>query len=197
MKIVLATSNQHKAIEIQNILQDFTIHTLDAVMKPFEIEENGTSFKENALIKARAVFEAIDDKNVVVLSDDSGLCVEALGGEPGIYSARYSLQKTDEANRAKLIEELEKIGLEESAAHYVCAVGICSQWGVFSAEAKMYGRVLCKECGKNGFGYDSLFIPLGFEKTLAQMSDGEKNSFSHRFKALKLAKIMLNILRKV
>lgn len=166
-------------------------------MKPFEIEENGVNFKENALIKARAVFEAINDKNVVVLSDDSGLCVEALGGEPGIYSARYSSQKSDEANRAKLIGELEKIGLKESAAHYVCAVGICSKWGVFSAEAKMYGRVLCKESGKNGFGYDKLFIPLGFEKTLAQMSDGEKNSFSHRFKALNLAKLMLHILRKV
>lgn len=197
MKIILATSNKHKIVEIQSILQGFTLCALDSVIEPFAIEENGTSFRENALIKARAVFEALRDEEAVVLSDDSGLCVDALGGEPGIYAARYSSQKTDAANRAKLMTELKKRGLEESGAHYVCAVALRSKWGNFSAEARMYGRVLCRELGEKGFGYDSLFVPLGLEKTLAQLDAAEKNRLSHRFKALNLAKIMLNVLKKV
>lgn len=101
MKIILATSNKHKVLELKEILKDFEIYAFDEVLMPFEIEENGKTFKENALIKARAVFNALDEKqkkDFIALSDDSGICVDVLEGNPGIYSARFSGKGDDKSN---------------------------------------------------------------------------------------------------
>ncbi|EKP0537443.1 RdgB/HAM1 family non-canonical purine NTP pyrophosphatase [Campylobacter jejuni] len=199
MKIILATSNKHKVLELKEILKDFEIYAFDEVLMPFEIEENGKTFKENALIKARAVFNALDEKqkkDFIALSDDSGICVDVLEGNPGIYSARFSGKGDDKSNRDKLVNEMIKKGFKQSKAHYVAAIAMVGLMGEFSTHGTMHGKVIDTEKGKNGFGYDSLFIPKGFDKTLAQLSVDEKNNISHRFKALELAKIILKILTK-
>lgn len=199
MKIILASSNAHKLKEFKELLSEYEIIAFNEVMTPFEIEENGKSFKENANIKSKALFKKLsikEQERSIVLSDDSGICVKALNGAPGIYSARYSLEADDKNNRLKLARELEKLNLKESPAHYVCTLSLHSKFGIFSVSAKMYGKVITQERGKNGFGYDSLFIPANYDKTLAQLSDIEKNAISHRFKALELAKILLKTFKK-
>ncbi|TBR79143.1 RdgB/HAM1 family non-canonical purine NTP pyrophosphatase [Campylobacter novaezeelandiae] len=198
-KIILATNNAHKVYECKNILTNYEVYAFSDIIQAFDIEENGASFKENALIKSRAVFNALDkDKqnDFIVLSDDSGICVEALDGKPGIYSARFSKSQTDKDNRKKLIDELQKKGIFESKAFYTAAIGISSKFGDFSSHGWMHGKVICEERGENGFGYDSLFIPDGFTKTLAQLEDHDKNLISHRFKALNLAQILIKVLSK-
>lgn len=199
MKIILATSNKHKVLELKEILKDFEIYAFDEVLTPFEIEENGKTFKENALIKARAIFNALDEKqkkDFIALSDDSGICVDVLGGNPGIYSARFSGKGDDKSNRDKLVNEMIKKDFKQSKAHYVAAIAIVGLMGEFSTHGTMHGQVIDTEKGENGFGYDSLFIPKGFDKTLAELSTDKKNNISHRFKALELAKIILKILTK-
>lgn len=197
VKILLATNNTHKSAEFKQLLKDYEVFGLNELMQSFEIEENGANFKENALLKARAVFNALQQKNeFVVLSDDSGLCVDALNGLPGIYSARFSRTSNDESNRKKLIDELQKLHLNESAAHFVTCIALVSCFGAFNTRGTLYGRVICEERGKQGFGYDSLFIPKGYNLTLAQLSQKEKNSLSHRFKALESAKIILKLLSR-
>ncbi|EIK8655064.1 non-canonical purine NTP pyrophosphatase, partial [Campylobacter coli] len=125
MKILLATSNKHKVIELKELLKEFEIYAFDEILTAFEIEENGNSFKENALIKARAVFNALDEnqKNeFIVLSDDSGICVDVLGGKPGIYSARFSGKGDDKSNRDELVKQMRVLGFEKSKVHYVAAI---------------------------------------------------------------------------
>lgn len=199
MKIILATSNKHKVLELKDILKDFEIYAFDEILTPFEIEENGKTFKENALIKARAVFNALNEKqkkDFIALSDDSGICVDVLEGNPGIYSARFSAKGDDKSNRDKLVSEMIKKGFRQSKAHYVSAIALVSLRGEFSTHGVMHGQVIDTEKGEKGFGYDSLFIPKGFDKTLAELDTDEKNGISHRFKALELAKIILKILNK-
>ncbi len=199
MKIILATNNAHKINEIKKILKNYELYALNEILSPFEIEENGLSFKENALIKSRAVFKKLckkEQENFIVLSDDSGLCTEALKGKPGIYSSRFSKEKTDAKNREKLIKELKNLNLEQSKAHFKAAIALSSKMGDFCVGASLHGRVICEERGENGFGYDALFIPKNYEKTLAQLSSEEKNSISHRFKALSLTAILLKVLAK-
>ncbi|HDZ5065573.1 TPA: RdgB/HAM1 family non-canonical purine NTP pyrophosphatase [Campylobacter jejuni] len=199
MKIILATSNKHKVLELKEILKDFEIYAFDEVLTPFEIEENGKTFKENALIKAKAVFNALDKeqkKDFIALSDDSGICVDVLGGNPGIYSARFSGKGDDKSNRDKLVSEMMNKGFKQSKAHYVAAIAMVGLMGEFSTHGTMHGHVIDTEKGDNGFGYDSLFIPKGFDKTLAELSTDEKNNISHRFKALELAKTILKIINK-
>lgn len=199
MKILLASNNANKVKELKGLLYPFEIYAFDELLKPFEIEENGKSFKENALIKSRAVFRALDSKQkgeFVVISDDSGISVEALGGKPGIFSARFSAQKNDKANRAKLIDELKKLNLSQSQAFYTACIGISSNFGDYAVQGFMHGRVITQERGQNGFGYDSLFIPKGFTQTLGELDESVKAQISHRFKALNLAKIIVKLLRK-
>ncbi len=129
MKILLATSNKHKVIELKELLKEFEIYAFDEILTTFEIEENGNSFKENALIKARAVFNALDEnqKNeFIVLSDDSGICVDVLGGKPGIYSARFSGKGDDKSNRDELVKQMRVLGFEKSKVHYVAAIALVS-----------------------------------------------------------------------
>lgn len=199
MKILLATSNKHKVVELKEILKEFEIYAFDEILTVFEIEENGNSFKENALIKARAVFNALNEnqKNeFIVLSDDSGICVDVLGGKPGIYSARFSGKGDDKSNRDELVKQMGALGFKTSKAHYVAAIALVSLEGEWTVHGTMHGHVISTERGENGFGYDSLFIPKGFDKTLAELSNDEKNQLSHRFKALELARIVLEVLNK-
>lgn len=196
MKILLASNNAHKVKELKSLLAPFEIYAFGEVLTPFEVEESGTSFKENALIKSRAVFSALNEaqkKEFIVLSDDSGISVAALKGQPGIFSARFSAQKTDKANRAKLIGELKALNLNESEAFYTACIGISSNLGDFSAHGFMHGKVIAEERGQNGFGYDSLFIPKGFTQTLGELDEAVKAEISHRFKALSLAKMILRL----
>ncbi|EAK0878045.1 RdgB/HAM1 family non-canonical purine NTP pyrophosphatase [Campylobacter coli] len=199
MKILLATSNKHKVVELKEILKEFKIYAFDEILTVFEIEENGNSFKENALIKARAVFNALNEnqKNeFIVLSDDSGICVDVLGGKPGIYSARFSGKGDDKSNRDELVKQMGALGFKTSKAHYVAAIALVSLEGEWTVHGTMHGHVISTERGENGFGYDSLFIPKGFDKTLAELSNDERNQLSHRFKALELARIVLKVLNK-
>ncbi len=199
MKILLATSNKHKVVELKEILKEFKIYAFDEILTVFEIEENGNSFKENALIKARAVFNALNEnqKNeFIVLSDDSGICVDVLGSKPGIYSARFSGKGDDKSNRDELVKQMGALGFKTSKAHYVAAIALVSLEGEWTVHGTMHGHVISTERGENGFGYDSLFIPKGFDKTLAELSNDEKNQLSHRFKALELARIVLKVLNK-
>lgn len=201
MKIVLATNNKDKVKEIKEFYKDYEVYALSDICEPFEIEENGSSFKENALIKARAVFEKICALNLenefVVLSDDSGISVEALGFRPGIYSARFSGEgATDEANRAKLKAELNALNLRQSAAFYTACIAVVSKVGDFSAHGFMHGKVINEERGNNGFGYDFMFIANGFTKTVGEISSKIKLKISHRSKALQNMEPVLKSISK-
>ena len=210
MKIVLATSNLDKVKEIKEFLKGYEIYALSEIIKPFEIVEDGSSFQENALIKSKAVFAKLKElgleREFISLSDDSGISVDALGGEPRIYSARYSdidesgqmaaKNATDASNRAKLISKLNALNLQSSLAHYTACIAISSKFGDFTTHGFMYGEAINEERGTNGFGYDALFIPNGFNKTLGELDNETKLKISHRSKGLELANFVLKSLNK-
>ena len=210
MKIVLATSNLDKVKEIKEFLKGYEIYALSEVVKPFEIVEDGNTFQQNALIKSRAVFAKLKELGLegefISLSDDSGISVDALGGEPGIYSARYSdidesgqmaaKNATDASNRAKLISKLNALNLQSSLAHYTACIAISSKFGDYTAHGFMYGEAINEERGTNGFGYDALFIPDGFTRTLGELDNETKLKISHRSKGLELANFVLKSLKK-
>ena len=192
MNIILASSNKGKLKELKESMSDYKVLSFTKVLEPFEIVEDGKSFKENALIKARTVYKKLDDKSVIVMSDDSGISVNAFGGEPGIYSARYAgIDATSEQNLDKLIYNLKEKNLKITPAFYTAAIVLVSQKGEFCVHGWMYGNVIDEKRGTNGFGYDPIFIPLGFDKTLGELGDEVKKELSHRSKALELAKIIL------
>lgn len=195
MKLILATSNKGKVREIKALYQDFEVVPYSELIDEFEIVEDGKTFKENALIKARAVYNAIDDEDAVVLADDSGISVDALGGEPGVYSARYAGEGAgDKDNLYKLIDELKVRGIDASKAYYTAAIAIVTKNSEYSVHGWMYGNVINKAVGEGGFGYDPMFIPLGYDKTLGQLDESIKKALSHRAKALDLARIVLQTL---
>ncbi|AII14159.1 putative dITP/XTP pyrophosphatase [Campylobacter iguaniorum] len=201
MKIVLATSNKDKVKEIKAFYKDYEIYALSEICEPFEIEENGSSFQENALIKARAVYKKLKelglDDEFISLSDDSGISVEALNFAPGIYSARYSgAGATDASNRVKLKAELNALGLKNSKAFYTACIAIASKYGEFSAHGFMHGTAIDEERGENGFGYDFMFIPNGYDKTVGQLDESVKLAISHRSRGLELARYILKSLEK-
>ena len=201
MKILLATGNHGKVKEIKEFYNKFEIYALDEVLTPFEIVEDGKTFQENALIKARAVFNKLKEKNLenkfIVLSDDSGISVQALSWRPGIYSARYSgANATDATNRAKVIAELNELNLKESPAFYTACIAIVSKFGEFSAHGFMHGKVINEERGDHGFGYDFMFIPNGFSQTIGELAPEIKLQISHRTKGLILSKYILNVLNR-
>jgi len=196
-KIILASSNNGKIKEIKEFFKDFEVIAYSEIMPKFEIVEDGQTFKENAIIKAKSIFEKLDDKNAIVLADDSGISVPILNGEPGIFSARYAGENaTDKDNLFKLIDELKKKGISKTPAFYTASMAISTEKGVFTTHGWMYGDVIDKARGKNGFGYDPMFIPIGFDKTLGELKAEVKKEFSHRTKALKLAKIVIDTLQK-
>ncbi|MBQ3675557.1 MAG: RdgB/HAM1 family non-canonical purine NTP pyrophosphatase [Campylobacter sp.] len=202
MKILLATGNHGKVKEIKEFYNEFEIYALNEILEPFEIVEDGKTFKENALIKARAVFEKLKEKNLqdefVVLSDDSGISVEALSWRPGIFSARYSGKNaTDATNRAKVISELNSLNLSQSKAFYTACIAVVSKFGEFSAHGFMHGKVINEERGEHGFGYDFMFIPDGFSQTIGELPLETKLKISHRTKGLTIAKHILDILSRI
>lgn len=196
MKIVLATSNQGKVREFQSWISEYEVVAYSDIMPAFEIEETGLTFKENALIKARAVYEKLSDKNDIVLSDDSGISVPLLGGVPGIYSARYAgVGANSEANLNKLIATLKEKGVARTPAFYTAAIALVCAKGEFCVHGWMHGEALAEARGQNGFGYDPMFIPCGYDKTLGELDESVKKTFSHRARALELAHIVINSLK--
>lgn len=195
-RIILATSNKGKVVEIKNIMKSYEVANYTDFIAPFHIEEDGLTFKENAIIKAKAVYEALGDEEAIVLSDDSGICVDVLGGAPGIYSARYAgVGANDKENLQKLVESIKAAGFESSPAHYTAAIAIASKDGVFTVHGHMYGTAITTPRGDKGFGYDPMFIPEGFDKTLGELDDEIKNKISHRARALELAKVLLDSIK--
>lgn len=192
MKLVLATSNKGKVREIKSLYSDFEVIPYSELIEEFEIVEDGDTFKENALIKARTVFKALNDYNVVVIADDSGISVDVLEGAPGIYSARYAGERADDKdNLYKLINEIKKKNVTSSPAHYTAAIAIVTSKSEYCVHGWMYGEAITETRGDGGFGYDPMFIPSGYEKTLGELDDDIKKELSHRSKALSLAKVIL------
>jgi len=192
LKIILASANKGKVKEFKSWMNDFEVLAFSEVMEPFDIIEDGNSFKENALIKARAVYEKLEDKSSIVISDDSGISVNILNHQPGIYSARYAGDgATSNENLDKLIKTLQDKNIQTTPAYYTAAIAIVCQKGEFCVHGWMYGNVIADKRGNNGFGYDPCFIPLGFDGTLGELDENVKKELSHRSKALKLAKILL------
>lgn len=183
-KIVLASGNKHKIKEIQDMLPDFEVVGYKDFGIDFEIEENGATFYENALIKAKTISECL---NLPALADDSGICVDALGGAPGIYSARYAGDGVDEHNNQLLLKNLE--GVENRSAKFVCCMVYYTPDGkIESAIGETHGHILYKPEGENGFGYDPIFFSHDINKCLGVASAVEKNTISHRFRAIELIK---------
>ncbi len=198
MNVVLATSNKGKVREIIELLHDRQVHPYTDLIEGFEIVEDGSTFQENALIKARAVYAALGDENAVVIADDSGISVDALGGEPGIYSARYGgADATDKDNLNKVVDGLKAKRVESSKAHYTAAIAVVSREGERCVHGWMHGDVITELRGENGFGYDPIFIPEGFEQTLGELGDDVKKGLSHRSKALALAKILIDQIKSL
>lgn len=178
--LVLASANQGKIKEIKAMLPEYEVVGYRETGLCFDIQETGETFYENALIKARAVAEAL---NLPALADDSGLCVDYLGGAPGVYSARYAGDGNDEHNNNLLLKNMEKA--EDRRAKFVCALVMYFPDGkIISAEGETEGSILFSCEGKNGFGYDPLFFSKDLNKSLGMATDEEKNSVSHRYRAL-------------
>lgn len=192
MKLVLATSNKGKVREIQALCKEYEVVPYSQLINEFEIIEDADTFKENALIKARAVFNALNDENIIVIADDSGISVDALLGAPGIYSARYAGENAnDKENVNKLIEELKAKGADSSPAYYTAAIAIVTSTSEYCVHGWMHGTVITQIKGNGGFGYDPIFIPLGEDKTLGELEEDVKQKLSHRAKALHLAKSIM------
>jgi XTP/dITP diphosphohydrolase len=198
MELLVATKNKKKLKEIKEILKDLNlkITSLADLSSSPRIVENKKTFKENAIKKAVRISKVTAS---LVLGEDSGLCVDALGGRPGVYSARFGgKDKNDEKNNKKLLKELEGLSLSKRRAHYVCAVAIADKGRLIDvAEGKCGGLIGFKTKGHFGFGYDPLFIIPGFKKTFAQLGPSVKHSMSHRSRALvKSKKIIQKYIEK-
>lgn len=185
-EIIVATKNQGKVNEFAALFNDFNIKVtslleIDRTLP--EIEETGMTFKENARLKAEGIADIL---NVPVIADDSGLEIDALNGEPGVYSARYAGEQADDVtNYEKVLQELEGVPETKRTAQFVCvlALAIPNKETIFT-KGTCEGEITLRPEGTNGFGYDPIFIPKGFQRTMAQLAQTEKNKISHRFHAL-------------
>lgn len=187
MKLVLASKNPHKLAEISKITEKFGFELVlqSELGVDIDVEENGTTFEENSLIKAQAVMEAT---GLPALADDSGIAVEALNGEPGIYSARYGFDPSldDWGRLLLLLKNMEQVPEGSRQAKFVCVITMVTPDGqMIQARGEAHGELLRQAVGTGGFGYDPIFYypPLG--KTFAELSPDEKNQVSHRAEALK------------
>jgi len=195
MQLVLASSNKGKVREF-NKLCSSVVTPFSELMDSFEIIEDGNTFAENALIKANTIYNILG-KDSIVISDDSGITVPILGDKPSIYSARYAGENaTDRENLLKLINDIKETKIERTPAYYTASIAIVSHLGKFVVHGWMYGSVITEIRGDNGFGYDPIFIPEGSNKTLGELDDKYKSNISHRAKALKLAKPIIQILQR-
>lgn len=193
-KILIATKNKGKLYDIREIFKDLDIEILsfnDFENFP-EVEETGKTFEENAKLKAKACYEKF---KIPSIGDDSGLVVEQLNGEPGIFSARYAGENANDfLNNEKLIKEIQKFP-EPHRAKFVCVVSYYDGEKFINAYGEVNGRIITEPKGKNGFGFDPLFIPNGYDKTFGELSHEEKNKISHRSMAfIKLHKKLESLL---
>ena len=198
MKIVLASANKGKITEFQKLMPDDEVVAFNEILGEIEIEEDQYSFKGNAIKKAKTIYDLLVKKgfsNIIVISDDSGISVPVLNNAPGIYSARYAgINASDKDNNAKLISKLNELNLEKTPAFYTACIALIYKNEVYTVHGWMHGIVVNKEVGENGFGYDPMFIPNGFDKTLGELPNEIKKEFSHRSKALKLAIKVLDVI---
>ncbi len=185
-KIILSSGNKHKIVEIKDILKDLPFEVIsknDLGYEDFDVDEDGTTLEENAFKKAIELHKLTKG---IVIADDTGLFVDALDGEPGVYSARYAGEPTsDKNNRELLLKKLQNVPYENRTAYFKTVIAIIYEDGSkASAEGKVNGIIGFEEKGQNGFGYDSLFIVENTGKTFAEMTEDEKNKISHRARAL-------------
>lgn len=185
MKLYLATSNKGKVKEIKERFSHFEVIVYSELIEPFEVVEDGDTFKANALLKSEAVYKALNDPEAVVIADDSGISIEAFDGAPGIYSSRYAgPDATASENLEKVMSTLKEKKISRSPAFYTAAIAITSKYGSQVVHGWMYGEVIDEKRGDKGFGYDPIFIPLGYAQTLAELSPEVKSQLSHRAQAL-------------
>jgi len=195
MKLVLATGNKGKLREFREMWNDEVV-AFSELLGEMEIVEDADTFKGNALIKAQTIYEKLGDEYLVI-SDDSGISVPLLGGDPGIYSARYAGEgASDKENLLKLLDKVKKQGVEETPAYYTAAIAIVSKYGEYVVHGWMHGDVIVEPRGEKGFGYDPMFVPYGYKKTLGELDSAIKARISHRASALNLAKPIIEMLRK-
>ena len=190
MKFVLATNNKKKLAEMSRILTPLGFDVVTAKEIGVDLgdeEENGTTFTENAYIKAKSAFDLVNGQ-YCVMADDSGLCVDALSGKPGIFSARYGGEGLDDVGRyRKLLEDMSEIEEGKRQAHFACSIcAIMNDGTVITAEGKCEGEIGFAPLGDGGFGYDPIFIV--HDKSFSQLSDEEKDMCSHRGNALRVLK---------
>jgi XTP/dITP diphosphohydrolase len=187
MDIVLATKNRKKIEEIKKILQVLgtvsRIYTLDDFPAYQDVEEDGTTFEENAVKKAVHI---LNSTGMSAIADDSGLEVDALGGVPGVFSARYAGADADDmANVEKLLKEMNNVPDEKRGARFVCCIAMATREEARTFHGYVHGRIGAEKKGEGGFGYDPVFYPEGHDRTFAEMDEGEKNAISHRAMALR------------
>ncbi len=185
--IIAASRNQHKITEIEAITKKFGMNIVsrdEAGIPKFEIEEDGETFEENSFKKANEIMKVCGK---ITIADDSGLMVDYLGGAPGVYSARFAGEDgNDTKNNEKLLMLLEGVSYKERRAKFVSVITMVYPDGTqLAARGECEGHIIDAPVGENGFGYDPLFVPDGYQRTFAQLSAEEKNQISHRVKALK------------
>ena len=192
-QLVVATRNKKKLLEIKEILKgtDLTLLSLDDYPRAPQVIENGKTFQENAIKKAVKLARFTGKLS---LGEDSGLCVDVLGGAPGIYSARFSgRDKSDIKNNLKLLKLIKDVPVVKRKAYYVCAVALADQYGLVGVvEGKCSGLIAFEPKGHAGFGYDPLFYIPKYKKTFAQLGEKIKHQMSHRYHALKKAKRIID-----
>ncbi|WP_294395171.1 XTP/dITP diphosphatase [uncultured Clostridium sp.] len=198
-KLILASNNNKKIKELKEILSDIQVKVRSLSDEGIHIDvvEDGTTFEENAKKKAKEIFEFLKEKgeeDFIVLSDDSGLEVDYLNGEPGVYSARYAGEHgEDDKNNEKLLKNLKGIPKKERGAQFVCQIAMFDEDGkYYTVRGEVRGYILEELNGEGGFGYDPLFFYEPLDKTFAQLTSEEKNEVSHRGRALKELKAILS-----
>ncbi len=181
MKLIFATHNKNKTKEVKSMMPShIELLSLDDINFHTEIEENATTLEGNALLKAKTIFEKT---GINCFADDSGLLVDALNGAPGVYSARYAgSQKNDEDNMQKLLHELKD--KTNRKAHFKTVMALIIDGKEYLFEGRIEGKIISEKLGTNGFGYDPIFVPDGYNETFAQLDAETKNKISHRARAL-------------
>lgn len=185
--IVLASNNQHKIKEFKEIMKDYNIVTMAEVGFTDDIVEDGDTFLANSTIKSKTIAKYLKERNLnyMVMADDSGLCVDALNGDPGVYSARYAGEHTQQANRDKLLANLKNVEDPNRTARFKCVITLLKPDGtMLVGEGKVEGKILKQETGDTSFGYDCLFYSNELKKCFGQATENEKNSVSHRGRAI-------------
>lgn len=192
-KIVVSSGNQNKVNEIKNKLKDLPFEILSKSQMDLEgirVVEDGRTLKANSIKKARALAEEVD---YIVMADDSGLFVDALGGKPGVYSSRYGGEEgNDKKNNEKLLKELKEVPLEKRTGRFKAVIALIKEnKETITISGECEGRIAFEEKGSKGFGYDPLFVPDGFDKSFGELEEDIKNQISHRGKALENLKELL------